>query len=1257
MRRTILLPLLFVSVSSFAAITGVVTPPTARVRAFAPETFQVMTARLLAGAPDPQPLATATPNATGAFSIDVKGAPVVDLFFEADGHESLRVTAAEGEDIGDVFLQPQRRERVRLLSDGKPLAGAIVWSDLLPPTRTDSRGTMARMRGGAYVIHPDVGFATALFPADGSDADVQSLPGVRGRVTHADGSPAAGVTIYAAGVPIAHSGDDGRFAISHLPASAKSIVTIDGNEIAVAPRTASELNLVLKPGASISGSVTAGGRPVAGAIVKLQRADSDRWDAITDAKGQYAIAPLPPGTWSGSVEHPLYSSASAAQIVVSGATTHSFAVSPQAVIRGTVMTEEGKPAAGALVSYAGARPRIVTAGAHGEFALRLPFDSPFFVVSGKSGYAMAVAGPFRVAAGQTKSGVTMTLKHGFPMRVQVIDKARTPVSGAAIDLSPSADRDAGAFISLPCSIADRETCRYTAADGTWDLRLVEQTYDVHVGGDVAPVLLRAKELNPRTSPLIVTVDRGGDVTGRVVFGDGIPVAGARIVTRGAPAPGTTTDAGGGFTLKHLPRMPMSLVVTTADDPPIDSAPFDVTPPAREVTITIPVPARIEGRVIDRATSAPIPSFHVAPMRPGIGSRGMDVSSDDGTFVLPRVLPGRMELRVSARGYVTGSVADINVEPGKTLSGVEVKLDRGARLTGRVTSGDKPVAQATVHFGTANIRFVGVPATTDENGEYTLEGVPAGSQTIEFMKDGFVTKRKNVDVEGGKEVRLDVELDRGREIHGRTVDRQGSAVAGARVSVTSPSAHFVNGAVTDSDGQFTIAGLEDGRYRVTGQKNGFVNASAEDVDPASGNAIVLTLDRGGTITGRVTGVPEAELPTLRVTASSPTTNATQTVNPDGTFTLNGIADGRVILVANAPFPRNRQSRPKTVDVVNGTADPVVIDFSEGIAIRGRVTREGVPVTTGTVSFVVIGGVYASRSGLISGDGTYEVNGLDAADYDIVLRIDSGTSDQGRYTVSGNATHDIDLRGGSIQGVVLDASTGAPLPNANLSIVPPKDTRLFRSALSDSDGRFVLDLLPDGPIEIRAQLEHYASAVTTVTVSGGSAPPVELRLEKGSEAAVRIVDGQSGATIDGFVALFDANNHTVANAMNRAEDGAMHLWASPGQYRAMVNANGYLPQQASVTVPGPEVRVALMRSARLLIRSRSGGLFRVVTATVPAPGIGGTVNSGFVIAPGSQLFTELQAGPCEVDLLSKDRQTVLQKYNVVLTAGQTTTLDAD
>ena len=60
------------------------------------------------------------------------------------------------------------------------------------------------------------------------------------------------------------------------------------------------------------------------------------------------------------------------------------------------------------------------------------------------------------------------------------------------------------------------------------------------------------------------------------------------------------------------------------------------------------------------------------------------TSDDGTFTLENVPPGPTQLVVSSPGYTTTRIPGLNVEDGKTLSDIEVALDTGVRLTGRVT---------------------------------------------------------------------------------------------------------------------------------------------------------------------------------------------------------------------------------------------------------------------------------------------------------------------------------------------------------------------------------------------------------------------------------------------------------------------------------------------------------------------------------------------------------------------------------------------
>ena len=62
--------------------------------------------------------------------------------------------------------------------------------------------------------------------------------------------------------------------------------------------------------------------------------------------------------------------------------------------------------------------------------------------------------------------------------------------------------------------------------------------------------------------------------------------------------------------------------------------------------------------------------------------------------------------------------------------------------------------------------------TDAVGEYVLDTLSPGSQELTVRKQGYVSRSITVNVEVGKEVRGDVELSRGRDLHGRVIDAEG-----------------------------------------------------------------------------------------------------------------------------------------------------------------------------------------------------------------------------------------------------------------------------------------------------------------------------------------------------------------------------------------------------------------------------------------------------------------------------------------------------
>jgi len=1268
------LALLFAAATAHASVTGTVITDDgaplagAHVRAFAREPFSATAARLLSIAPDPVPIATSESAADGRFTIDAKGNAAIDLVIDAAGREPSAFVMADGDDAGAIPLHAldKSSRRVRLTLDGKPLPNALVYLGHSLLVRSDAQGMFLHIGTGepAFVIHSDLGVS----PVMERNGEVQARRGVavRGRVVGRDGTtPVAGATIVAGGWPMATSGDDGTFAIAHAPARLHALVAVSGSDAGFAALDPAKPALIrLGTAASLSGSVTTKDRtPIAGATVMLFN-ESDVASAVTDAKGHYTFAALPTAMYSPQVMHPSYANAAVPTLRVTPSTNYAFTLTPRARVRGLVLTEDRKPVAGAFVGgglTANGVNHIAMTTPSGEFTVQYAANVAV-VEAWKVGYAVTASPPLTLTPGATKTGVTLTLHPGFPLQVKVIDVDKQPIANASVDISFQSDADGGrVVVPVPCSLIDRVKCRITGADGTMQTRLAEGKYNIHVGGaEFVPKTLAAQELTPRSSPLVITVEHGAEVSGRVVFADGTPVADARITTTGQMQFGpVVTDANGAFTMKQLPRTPATFVATVVDESTLRSAPVKATPPARDVTLTIPTPAHIEGRVIDRATSQPVTAFNVAVTRRdmGMGARGLDVTSADGAFTLKRVPPGSVELRVTAPGYVAGSVSDLIVEEGKALTGVEVKLDQGGRVVGHVTAGGSAAAGVRVRTGMGSRRG-GAFAMTDANGDFTLDGVIPGQETLDFSKEGFVTKHKDVEIVAAKDVRVDVDLDRGREIRGRVVDKSGQPVANARVNASSQQPSYGNNVTTDSDGQFAISGLEDGRYTVTAQKNGLVSASLDDVDAAAGRPITLTMDRGATLTGRVVGLPPEELGLVRVSASGRNASSSDRTDASGNFTLTGIPDGTITLHAFRQGTPPRQSPPKTIEVSGGSAPPVEIDFGAGITIRGRVTRNGVAVPGGGVSFAPKGRfVGRVPSAMIGPDGSYEVSGVDPGDYDVRVNTMGGGNDVVSYTVVSNATFDIDLKGAPARGIALDAATSAPLPDVRVYATPSQPgAKIYRNATTDSDGRFALDALPDGTYTVRGEREHYAAASQTISVSGGSAPPIELRLTRGQEALVRIVDADTGAERDGDVALIDPQTKKFvgSSGSGRGEDGAVHVWAAPGRYTAVVHAGGYLTQNVDLTVPGPEVRVALVRAATLVLTSRGGGRYRLVPP-MRAPGI---VTTTFGIQAGQHMpFNSLMPGVYEIDKIGDDGKTVLQKYTAVLTAGQTANLDVD
>ena len=1316
-RFAVALILSLISLPAAAAITGTVVTGDgrpvagARVMIHALENVEGRRARLLSESPQLVALAETKTDAKGAFSLPSPKEAVVDLRVEMRGYEPEFRRIEKDEELGAVAITAREMKSGTITAGGKPVANAVVIINYGGEyvTRTDADGKyeapeLKRARS-ITVLHPGFAIDEEFFinpqPAGELTRALSTGVAINGKVMTSDGkSPVDKAVISIDGWPMATSAEDGSFVIPRAPSKWTTLAakkdTFVGQHAFVAGKP---LTVRVERSGVISGRVvdTKNKVPVAGAMVRanpgrrMLAADASLV-AITDAKGIYSIL-SPPGNFMLMATHPAYELQNGDVTVAAGQqVSKDLNLTQLARVSGVVVDEEGRPVAAARVGSEGAgggmEMRMVMArdtatnvvsGSDGRFSLRVRGDSDLRLSAMKKGLPQVKSDTVRFQPGERKSGVVLTIPTGVAVNGLVADTSGKPLSGvsvAATETPAGGDRMMMRRMITMGLNAEEEDVVRTASDGTFSMRLKEGTYDFAFRREgFAPKNVRAQNITANaTQPIEARLDVAADINGRVTRG-GVGVPDVMLAVIGEGDTSTMTGPDGSFTLSGLAAGSTRVMLRKEDSLINEQRSF--TAPARDITIELPIGGTIRGRVVEKGASKAITSFQVGVSASRSGGGMVMMSSpllksftaEDGSFTLENVPSGSMNLVANAPGFAPARM-NVSVEEGKALDDVVVELEAGVRLTGRVTGPNgAPLADATVGVQpspTGSFAMTGSlrRTSTDANGEYSLDGLLAGEETIQFQHPKYNGTTKNV-VLKGRETKLDAQLEGGTKVTGMVVTDAGAPVADAEVEA------FGGGdggrARTNAGGTFEMESMRPGRYRFSASKAGYAEGVMSDVDISAGAPIRIVLQTGGTIYGRVTGVSEADMANVTVSARNRGSSSSAAVDPAGNFRIEGAPTGTVSVSASVQprdFAGRRTSGTQTVELASGGSQQVNIDFRGDVVIRGRVTRNGKALSSANVSFFPRkSGSQSSASVATDEQGAYTVSGLEEGEYNVaVVDVQRFSPYNTTYSVRGSSTFDIDYKAASVRGRVIDAGTGEAVENATVqfrSSSPGNEMRGTRTSVTDSTGMFIIDFVNPGSYVITASREGFGNAMQDLVLGDSGRDDLELKLSRNDGVTLSVVDARDGRAINGLVFVYDTQGRLVYDSQTamRFGDAAkeLRLPLSPGSYRATVMSFNYAPVHINVQSPSSP-RISLSPGGTIVVRSRHNERRRMRlldSSGMPYPRIG-AMPMPRDLPPGTATFEHIAPGAYTLILLNDD-ESPASTQSVSVREGETVTVD--
>lgn len=685
--------------------------------------------------------------------------------------------------------------------------------------------------------------------------------------------------------------------------------------------------------------------------------------------------------------------------------------------------------------------------------------------------------------GDQRKGIQLVVDQGRSISGQVRWPNGRPAVGALVKLEQEADNASWAMWEAIPSVKTDDSgkfeitgltvdgsCRVVASlrpDG--ELRPESDDADTDDGPSTRrkprPHAWRARKdgVQPGNSDLVLTLDSGASVSGRVVDDIGEPVT--RFHVTATPMDremsridwetrtGTTVLVGdGSFKLEGIQEGKWNLFAASDGHVRSEELPFEIPHDGSELVVVCPRAAEILGVVRDPAgeliTGATVQAKRVVRGLDGEISEtpwaGNDKTNSKGEFKLEDLQNGTIQLIAQAEGFASNDPLELELAAGQQLEGITLRLRVGARLRIELHPAlvDLEGREVTVNEISGDYWE---QHETDAGGSVVVDGLNAGEYSVtlqasdDFDGDAWELRNANEITEmvtlgsaGSTRVILGTPPENPVLVSGR-VTRGGAAVAEVIVScrLRKNGGGRIHAAQTNAAGEYQLSVDVAGDY----------NFSVGDGDGKGSIDFLRTVPEGETARF------DFDLPTMSVSGLI--------TGPDGT-----------------PASSVRVALERT----HAEGDP------EGTVYRTSYAETG-------------------------DDGFYEFKTLQAGTYHLRAGAENSWRRRNRprfaqgvianiVVENGKSVTGVDLQletPGTVSGIVFGPD-GTPVENAWIQAIDESGVSLESTGRNSSDenGRFRLTGLPPGTVKLVARESQFSSEETAVKVYSDQTSETELRL---------------------------------------------------------------------------------------------------------------------------------------------------------------------